>query len=96
MFDDFDLDFNQYKYLIETRMSGALVKPFSAIVLTVNGTNYTYVETADYTGSPKGKGYYEKEGSIYRLSRDTSIVANKTYYEKVDADAASEETEPTG
>ena len=33
MFDDFDIDYNQQKYLIETRMSGALVKPYSAIVL---------------------------------------------------------------
>ena len=33
MFDDFDIDFNQMKYLIETRISGALIKPFSAIVL---------------------------------------------------------------
>lgn len=33
MFDDFDIDYNQQKYLIETRCSGALVKPFSAIVL---------------------------------------------------------------
>lgn len=32
-FDDFDIDYNQQKYLIETRCSGALVKPFSAIVL---------------------------------------------------------------
>ena len=31
MFDDFDIDYNQMKYLIETRCSGALVKPFSAI-----------------------------------------------------------------
>ena len=30
-FDDFDLDFNQYRYLYETRMSGALIKPYSAI-----------------------------------------------------------------
>ena len=30
-FDDFDIDFNQYKYLYETRMSGALIKPYSAI-----------------------------------------------------------------
>ena len=40
MFDDFDIDYNQQKYLIETRCSGALVKPYSAIVLkkaTVNG-----------------------------------------------------------
>ena len=31
MFDDFDIDFNQYKYLIETRCSGALTMPHSAI-----------------------------------------------------------------
>ena len=33
MFEDFDIDFNQQKYLIETRCSGALVKPFSAIAI---------------------------------------------------------------
>ena len=33
MFDDFDIDYNQQKYLIETRCSGALVKPFSALTL---------------------------------------------------------------
>lgn len=32
-FDDFDIDYNQYKYLIETRMSAALTKPKSAIVI---------------------------------------------------------------
>ena len=32
MFDDFDIDFNQYKYLMETRISGALTKPKSALV----------------------------------------------------------------
>lgn len=32
-FEDFDIDYNQMKYLIETRMSGALVKPYSAIAL---------------------------------------------------------------
>lgn len=32
-FDDFDIDYNQYKYLIETRISGALVVPKSAITL---------------------------------------------------------------
>jgi hypothetical protein len=34
LFDDFDIDYNQYKYLIETRVSGALVRPKSAIVVT--------------------------------------------------------------
>lgn len=33
LFDDFDIDFNKYAYLIETRLSGALIKPYSAIAL---------------------------------------------------------------
>lgn len=33
LFDDFDIDFNQQKYLIETRCSGALTKPYSAIAI---------------------------------------------------------------
>jgi len=33
MFDDFDIDYNQYKYLMETRISGALTKPKSAVVI---------------------------------------------------------------
>lgn len=33
MFEDFDIDYNQEKYLIETRCSGALIKPYSAIAL---------------------------------------------------------------
>ena len=33
MFDDFDIDYNQQKYLIETRISGALIKPYSALTL---------------------------------------------------------------
>ena len=38
MFDDFDIDYNAQKYLIETRCSGALIKPFSAMAIE-------YVET---------------------------------------------------
>lgn len=33
MFDDFDIDYNQQKYLIETRISGALIKPFAAVAI---------------------------------------------------------------
>lgn len=33
MFDDFDIDYNQYKYLIETRLSGALVNPKTAMII---------------------------------------------------------------
>lgn len=36
MFDDFDIDYNQQKYLIETRISGALIKPFSALTILLD------------------------------------------------------------
>lgn len=48
MFDDFDIDYNAQKYLIETRISGALIKPFSAIAIE------TKIPTADLTKSTSG------------------------------------------
>ena len=41
MFEDFDIDVNQEKFLIETRCSGALTKPFSAIALEVHKNSTT-------------------------------------------------------
>lgn len=46
LFDDFDIDYNQMKYLIETRCSGALTLPYSAIALEVETTGES-VETPD-------------------------------------------------
>ena len=44
MFDDFDIDYNQQKYLIETRCSGALVKPFSALIIETEHTTPAFLE----------------------------------------------------
>lgn len=38
-FDDFDIDYNQQKYLIETRISGALIKPKAAVTIKYNQGN---------------------------------------------------------
>lgn len=46
-FDDFDIDYNQYKYLYETRLSGAMIKPFAAIT-------YYYKEVAQASNSNEG------------------------------------------
>lgn len=54
MFDDFDIDYNQMKYLIETRMSGALTVPYSAIVLKK--------EASVSTPSNSGQGVTNAEG----------------------------------
>lgn len=56
-FDDFDIDFNQYKYLIETRLSGALTLPKSAIRLhTTKGTSADDVKG----GMTRGKRQEDK------------------------------------
>ena len=55
MFDDFDIDYNRQKYLIETRCSGALVKPYSAIAIE------SYVEGA----SPDGADDTAVDDGIY-------------------------------
>ena len=49
MFDDFDIDFNQMKYLMETRCSGALTKPFSAIAVYTKADGTGPDTTSDTT-----------------------------------------------
>lgn len=49
MFDDFDIDYNAQKYLIETRASGALIKPLSAIAIE------TKIATADLSKTASGQ-----------------------------------------
>jgi hypothetical protein len=94
MFEDFDIDYNQEKYLIETRCSGALVKPYSAIVLfaselptsvdggvIVSKTTYTQVTPAG-TENPKALGWYEYDATTgkYVKTTDTTVDQNATYY----------------
>ena len=57
MFDDFNLDFNKYEYLIETRCSGALQDPFTAIALETNDTlPFTFgPRSGDYSTATKTK-----------------------------------------
>jgi hypothetical protein len=71
MFDDFDIDYNQYKYLIETRCCGALTKPKSAIVVKKTaGTNVlasptapTFVEATGALTIPTVTGVVYKHGA---------------------------------
>ena len=57
LFDDFDIDFNAQKYLIETRCSGAMIKPYGAIVMeslrSDKVTAPTYVDGSNaFTAAP--------------------------------------------
>ena len=55
MFDDFDIDYNAQKYLIETRCSGALIRPYSAIALELTYSAILGVEAEVPTETIKGK-----------------------------------------
>jgi hypothetical protein len=56
-FDDFDIDYNQYKYLLETRVSGALTKIRSALVLKAVGAGAVLA-------TPTEPGFVEATGAI--------------------------------
>lgn len=83
-FDDFDIEFNKNQYLIETRLSGMLRRPFSAMILRVATAQYAgpHYDEVTPVGSenPKSQGWYEHEGDIYRKSADTTVKNGKTYY----------------
>ena len=70
MFDDFDIDYNQYKYLIEGRMSGTLTKPKSALVvkrdagsISVTPTTPGFVKSTGVVTIPSVTGVTYKDGA---------------------------------
>lgn len=69
MFDDFDIDYNQYKYLIEGRMSGTLTKPKSALVITR--------ATASGTVTPTVPGFVAGTGVVTIPSVTGVVYKNK-------------------
>lgn len=84
MFEDFDIDYNQEKYLMEGRCSGCLVKVHAALAVWLDpATGATYTEASPVDGdNPKANGWYEKVGDAYVKTTDTTVDASKTYYVK--------------
>jgi len=84
MFDDFDIDFNQFKYLIETRVSGALTKPKSAVVIRrTTGTNVASQAPAFVAATNKltipniaGVTYYD----VTSVEDETALVDGEVYH----------------
>ncbi|AOZ64879.1 capsid maturation protease [Streptomyces phage FidgetOrca] len=77
MFDDFDIDYNQYKYLMETRASGALIRPKSALVIKKVASADTLVEPVQPTfNSTTGVVTIPTvTGVEYQDSNGTALVA---------------------
>ena len=88
MFDDFDIDYNQYKYLIETRLSGALTKIRSALVLR-------FADAADTLVEPDSPTFDEATGNI-TIVDETGVVFHRADTNAVVTAAGSPYNVPDG
>lgn len=77
MFEDFDIDYNQEKYLIETRCSGALTVPYSAIVIESSASVYLDVDPDDPTETRYGKTVSSLQDNV--VINDDSISGTLKY-----------------
>jgi hypothetical protein len=76
MFDNFDIDYNQYKYLLETRASGALTKIRSAIIIRQAAQGSTLVTPAEPAFDPATSQFTitDTAGVTYRRSDTNAAV----------------------
>ena len=75
LFDDFDIDFNQYKYLLETRVSGALVKLKSALVFK-QGTFVAPPGGTDHIIVPEPPNERQSDPPVHGSLPDAVVVAD--------------------
>lgn len=82
MFDDFDIDYNQYKYLLETRCSGALTKLKSAIVVKKTAANSALVvpTAPTYNASTGALTIVNTAGVVYKNAAGDTINAAGSPY----------------
>lgn len=87
MFDDFDIDFNQQKYLIETRVSGALTKPKSAIAIFIDSGHTVTPQAPTFNSSTgvvtipaqTGVSYVNAaDGTTFTTGAQPAIAPNAT------------------
>lgn len=74
-FDDFDIDYNQYKYLYETRISGALTKIRSAMVIRRATTGSTEVTPAPLGFNGTIIDHVAQTGVVYKRGDTNAVVS---------------------
>ena len=75
-FDDFDIDFNQQKYLMESRFSGALVLPYSAVAFEFVYNLTLDVQAKDSTAVVLGKTVSELQENVYVNDNSVQGILN--------------------
>ena len=89
-FDDFDIDFNKYKYLIETRISGSLTKPMSAIVIKREEGDVATPQSPSFNSETNEVQIPTTTGVVYSIKGEAVTgVVEIDEVTQVDASAAS-------
>lgn len=88
MFDDFDLDYNQMKYLLETRVSGALTKPKSAVVITRQVGTLVTPTAPSYNSTTHVVTIPSVTGVTYKID-DVVVTGTVTLEETSDVEAVA-------
>ncbi len=89
-FEDFDIDFNQHKYLQETRLSGGLTKPFSAIVVSrAMGTEATATQPS-FDGVTNTITIPTVTGVVYTIN-DDEVTGDVVITEMTEVEANPDE-----
>ena len=99
MFDDFDIDYNQYKYLIETRISGALTKPKSALIIRKSLGTVVVPAQPQYNVTSKVITIPATVGVVYKINgvvKNSGPLAAITESTQVEAEPATGYTFPHG
>ncbi|WBF79057.1 major capsid and protease fusion protein [Arthrobacter phage Hankly] len=86
MFDDFDIDYNQQKYLIETRVSGALTKPKSAVVIKRTLGTVVSPVSPSYDGATHTITIPSIAGVVYSIDGET-VTGDVEIMETTDVEA---------
>ncbi|MDB5716243.1 MAG: hypothetical protein JWO15_3640 [Sphingomonadales bacterium] len=89
-FDDFDIDYNQYKYLQETRLSGGLTKPFSAVVVSRSQGTLATVVAPSFDGTTNTITIPTATGVDY-LINDEVVTGDRVITEPTEVEAAADE-----
>lgn len=90
MFDDFDIDYNQHKYLQETRISGALTKPKSAVVVKREEGTEVFPTAPSFDGPTNTITIPSVVGVEYRIE-GLPVTGTEEIAENTDVEAVAED-----
>lgn len=91
-FEDFDIDFNQHKYLQETRLSGGLNKPLSAIVVTLAAGTAVALVAPSFDGTTNTVTLPAIDGVLWEMNGVAQPAGDHVITEITEVEAFTDET----